>query len=253
MTFVTSVNLGAVDVGASGIKFANLSETGELRGEVERLPTPYPCTPERLLDVLAAWIRKSGCDFVAVGFPGDMTNGVVDEPGNLSRISGIASPIDAAIHTSWEGFALEAALATMVTTPLRVVNDATLAAYGYATGEGRELVFTLGTGLGIALVVDGQVQKIRDIGALNFAGVGTYDEVFGEPARARDEALWRSRFIAAARAFIEEFDAATVHIGGGNARHWRVEELDALGVRVILNSNEGTLRGAAALFRQSQS
>jgi polyphosphate glucokinase len=125
VTFVTSVNLGAVDVGASGIKFAHLSETGELRGEVERLPTPYPCTPERLLDVLATWIRDSGCDFVAVGFPGDMTNGVVDEPGNLSRISGIASPVDAVIHASWEGFALEATLATLVATPVRVVNDAT--------------------------------------------------------------------------------------------------------------------------------
>lgn len=252
MTFVTSFNLGAVDVGASGIKFAHLSETGELRGEVARIATPYPCTPERLLDVLATWIVDSGCDFVAVGFPGDMTNGVVDEPGNLSRISGITSPVDPIIHASWEGFALEATLAAMVTTPVRVVNDATLAAYGYATGEGRELVFTLGTGLGIALVVDGQVQKIRDIGALDFAGVGTYDEVFGEPARAHDEMLWRSRFVEAAKAFIEEFDASTVHIGGGNARHWRVADLDTLGVRVILNSNEGTLRGAAALFRQSQ-
>jgi polyphosphate glucokinase len=253
VAFVTSVNLGAVDVGASGIKFAHLSETGELRGEVERVQTPYPCTPERLLDVVATWIRNSGCDFVAIGFPGYMTNGVVDEPGNLSRFSGITSPVDSTIHSLWEGFPLEATLATLVTTPVRVVNDATLAAYGYATGEGRELVFTLGTGLGIALVVDGQVQKIRDIGALNFAGIGTYDEVFGEPARANDEALWRSRFVEAAKAFIDEFGATTVHVGGGNARHWKVKELDALGVQVIFNSNEGTLRGAATLFRQSRS
>jgi len=246
-------NLGAVDVGATSIKFAHLTVSGNLLGAVERVDTPYPCTPQSLLDVVAEWIGHSGCDFVAVGFPGDMTDGVVDEPGNLSRESGITSPIDPAIHEQWLSFPFERALSDMVPVPLRVVNDATLAAYGYATGEGRELVFTLGTGLGIALVVNGRVEKIRDIGALDYAGVGTYDEVFGEPARAANEPLWRERFLDAARSFVEEFGATIVHVGGGNARHWRTEELRPLGVPVVLNSNEGTLRGAAALFRLASS
>ncbi len=250
---MSAIQLGAVDVGASAIKCARLNEAGDLVGDVERIATPYPCTPDRLLGVVAAWIQGSGCAFVAVGFPGDMTNGVVDEPGNLSRISGITSPVDPAIHDSWESFAIEQHLAHLVSVPVRVVNDATLAAYGYALGSGVELVFTLGTGLGIALVVDGHVQKIRDIGALDFAGFGTYDEVCGEPARAADEPLWRHRFISAVKSFVDEFDATTVHVGGGNARHWRVEDLDSLGVRVILNSNEGTLRGAAALYQHTKS
>ena len=243
-------HLGAIDIGASGIKYAHVDTLSEIVGEVERVETPYPCTPERLLSTIAAWIATSDCVFVAVGFPGDMSGGVVLEPGNLSRREGILSPIDPAIHTAWEGFSLEAALQSRCTVPVRVVNDATLAAYGLCGGQGRELVFTLGTGLGIALVVDGEVEKIRDIGAEDFQGLGTYDEVFGEPARFRDESKWRERFLIATAQFVAEFSATSMHVGGGNARHWRREDFADLGIPVILHGNEGTLRAAAKLYER---
>jgi hypothetical protein len=78
--------------------------------------------------------------------------------------------------------------------------------------------------------------------------VGTYDEVFGEPARARDMAQWRERLVVALRGFVEEFSADSVHVGGGNARHLRAGDLDGVGCRVQFNDNEGTLRGAPKLF-----
>lgn len=81
-----------------------------------------------------------------------------------------------------------------------------------------------------------------------FQGLGTYDEVFGEPARAKDITLWRRRLADALADFVKEFAADSVHVGGGNARFVRPYDLAGIGCRVVFNDNEGTLRGAAQLF-----
>lgn len=221
---------------------------GQLLDEVAQVATPYPCWPATLIDLVARVINDSGLDLAGVGFPGDMTDGRVIEPGNLSRAGGITTPVDPQIDQLWQGCDLEGELQQRCRARIRVVNDATLAAHGYAEGAGRELVFTLGTGLGISLVVDGRWQKIRDVGAAWYLDVGTYDEVFGEPARAADEDLWRRRLADALAGFVREFRADLVHVGGGNARHVRHEDLVDTGCPVVFNDNEGTLRGAAQLF-----
>jgi polyphosphate glucokinase len=238
----------AVDIGATSIKFCSVDVRGHLLGEVSRIDTPYPCWPATLVDVVARVINQSGRSRAGVGFPGDMVDGRVIEPGNLSRAGGIATPVDESIHHKWHGWAIEDDLQAHCRATVRVVNDATLAAHGYALGVGRELIFTLGTGLGIALVIDGTWQKIRDVGEASYRDLGTYDEVFGEPSRARDMPLWRSQLADAITTFVREFSADLVHVGGGNARHIRAQDLAGVGCRVDFNDNEGTLRGAAQLF-----
>ena len=241
----------AVDIGATFIKFCPVGEDGHLLGEVTRINTPFPCWPSTLIEVVSRVINESGLARAGVGFPGDMVDGRVIEPGNLSRAGGITTPIDPAIEGAWIGYDVEGELQSHCRARVRVVNDATLAAYGYAEGEGRELVLTLGTGLGISLVVRGEWQKIRDVGAAMYRDVGTYDEVFGEPSRAADMATWRVRLEDAIAGFVQEFAAELVHVGGGNARYLRVQDLARVGCRVVFNDNEGTLRGAARLLRAS--
>ena len=238
----------AVDIGATFIKFCPVDENGHLLSEVTRIDTPYPCRPATLVDVVARVINDSGYARAGVGFPGDMIQGRVIEPGNLSRAGGITTPIDPEIHQLWLGCDVEKEIQQRCSAKVLVVNDATLAAHGYAEGVGRELVFTLGTGLGISLVVQGEWRKIRDVGGAMYRDVGTYDEVFGEPSRARDIDLWRQRLGDALREFVQEFQADSVHVGGGNARHVRPEDLADIGCPVVFNDNEGTLRGAAQLF-----
>ena len=170
------------------------------------------------------------------------------EPGNLSRVAGISSDVSPAIEQSWQGFELQEAFRQACARDVRVVNDATLAALGYATGDGRELTFTLGTGLGIALVVDGARVKIRDVGAEIFMGGRSYDEVLGEPSRATDQRQWCDSLLAAVNGFVAEFDARAVHLGGGNARYVDLALFDTAPYEVAINDNEGTLRGAAKLF-----
>ena len=239
----------AVDIGATTTKFAAVDDEGQLVEEVRRVPTPYPCSPGRLVDFVLEHVERSGCARVGVGFPGDLRDGRVLEPGNLSRPGGFTSPIDPALHEAWQGTDLEQELREASGLDVRVVNDATLAALGCCEGRGRELVFTLGTGFGIALVVDDTNVRIRDVGDEVFLDGATYDEVFGDHARSQDEGLWNDRIVLAVTNFVEEFSAEVVHLGGGNSRRVEVVRFEGQRWRVVVNDNVATLRGAAKLFR----
>jgi polyphosphate glucokinase len=239
----------AVDIGATTTKFAAVNDEGHLVGDVRREPTPYPCSPERLVDFVLGHIAHSGCARVGVGFPGDLRDGRVVEPGNLSRPGGFTSPIDPVLHEAWQGTDLERALREASGLDARVVNDATLAALGCCEGHGRELVFTLGTGFGIALVVDDANERIRDVGDEVFLDGDSYDVVLGEHARSQDEKLWNDRLEMAVVNFVEEYSADVAHLGGGNSRRVDIAHYEGHRWRVVVNDNVATLRGAAKLFR----
>jgi hypothetical protein len=128
------------------------------------------------------------------------------------------------------------------------VNDATLAAYGSCDGVGVELVLTLGTGLGLALSIDGVMQKVRDVGAEIFLDDKTYDQSVGERSRALDEDRWGTLLVLAVKNFAEEFGATKVHLAGGNARRVVLDIFSELDVDVVINGNQSSLRGAAKLF-----
>ena len=239
----------AIDVGATYVKTAVVAPTGELLDAVRREDTPYPCTPARLVQVLTALMDDYGLARVAVGFPGEYVEGRVYEPGNLSRAGGIETDIDPAIHEAWCDFALEEALRDSSARDVRVVNDAALAALGCSTGEGREFVATLGTGFGIALVAQGRIERIRDVGNKPFLDGLSYDQQLGEPSRRRDEARWNVMLRRAVGELAAEFRADCVHLGGGNARRVDLGLFADLGLPVDVNTNDVSLSGAARLFR----
>ena len=238
----------AVDIGATSVKFASVGLNGEFTSEVGQIPTPYPCEPTRMVDLVAEIISRFDDMSVGVGFPGDFADGTVIQPGNLSRVAGFDSPIDPQIHAKWEGFELQNTLRAATGRTVRVVNDAAMAAIGYSDGVGRELTFTLGTGLGIALVVDGKFTRIRDVGAEEFKNYGTYDEVLGEFSRAQNPEKWRANLHEAIGAFVTEFAATKVHFGGGNARRLPKDEFAELEIPVMFNDNNGTLKSVLKLF-----
>jgi polyphosphate glucokinase len=238
----------AVDIGATSIKFCRVDDRGQRLSEVVRVPTPYPCSPSALVEFVSRYVTESGCSRAGVGFPGAMENGRVVEPGNLSRANGFTSPIDPALHDAWIATNLEEMFRTSTTVDVRVVNDAALAALGCCAGEGRELVFTLGTGFGIALVVNGQSVPIRDVGAEIFEDAETYDEALGDHARASDEARWTERLVRAVGRFVDEFFVTVVHLGGGNSRRVDLATMSGINATFIVNDNDTTLSGAAKLF-----
>jgi polyphosphate glucokinase len=238
----------AIDIGATNIKFCHVDRHGEMLEAIRRRPTPYPCTPARLVEVLSRRIVSAQCPKVGVGFPGEFADGHVVRPGNLSRPGGIGTEVDPGLEKKWRGFALQEALCVASQREVRVVNDAALAARGCCKGEGTELVLTLGTGLGLALEVDGQPVKVRDVGAVSFLDGRSYDEVLGERSRARDEVRWRRSLGRAVAGFAEEFGASTVHLAGGNARRVSPKSFAGSPFRVDINGNEAPLHGVARLF-----
>ena len=103
------------------------------------------------------------------------------------RVGSITTAIDPSILQKWRKLTLQSTLCETTRRDVRIVNDATLAALGCSRGSGREFVVTLGTGFGTALVVDDVEQRIRDVGAEQFADGDTYDELLGKPSRCRNE------------------------------------------------------------------
>lgn len=239
----------AIDIGATNIKFSHVNDTGELLRGVRRRPTPYPCSPSRLLEFLEERIAKSGCKRVGVGFPGEFRDGHVIRPGNLSRPGGATTDKDPELDALWRGYALQDELRGASGRDVRVVNDATMAALGCVEGHGVELVLTLGTGLGLALSIDGELHKVRDVGAEIFRDGKSYDESVGERARSLDDEHWNPTLVDVVDGFAKEFRATTVHLAGGNARRVVPGEFEHLACRVVINGNEAPMRGAARLFR----
>ena len=238
----------AVDIGATNIKFCHVDGEGELLESVRRRPTPYPCSPERLIEALAERIEVDDCPRVGIGFPGEFKDGRVVRPGNLARPGGVTTEVDPELEAQWIGFDLEPAMCEATGRDVRVVNDATLAALGSIEGHGVELVLTLGTGLGIALSIDGQLKKIRDVGAEVFVRSKTYDQSIGEHARSVDEGHWLELLVLAVDGFVSEFNATTVHLAGGNARRVTPTLFAGKSYHVVIDGNQASIKGAARLF-----
>ena len=240
----------AIDIGATNIKFARVDALGHLLGPLKRRPTPYPCTPERLVEWIVQRTRNIDIDQVGVGFPGEFDDGHVVRPGNLSRPGGGETEKDDRLDLLWRGFALQETLRTLSGRDVRIVNDATLAALGCCRGEGTEMVVTLGTGCGLALCVQGGRRRVRDIGATQFTTGRTFDQALGERARAHDDVTWRHDILTAVSDLADEFAATKVYLAGGNARRISSSLFDGRNYEVEIAGNEASLRGAARLFAQ---
>jgi polyphosphate glucokinase len=230
-----NVRILAVDIGGSGLKAAIVDRAGRMLTARVRVPTPARATPRAVLRELATLVRSLDLGSVvgvSVGFPGVIRNGRVLTAANLGR--------------GWIRFELGKALAKLWKKPVRVINDADMQGLGAAAGRGVEVVITLGTGFGSALLVDGELMLHLEIAHIPFRNGETYDEQLGQAARkAVGKKRWNRRVKRAIEALraLTHFD--TLYIGGGNSRHVAFD----LPADVRLVSNECGMKGGAALWR----
>jgi polyphosphate glucokinase len=172
-----------IDIGGSGIKGAPVDlESGELTADRLRLPTPERSTPAAVAEVVAriveqfGWTGPIGCTFPAV-----VRRGIVRTAANVDR--------------SWVGTDLEELLRGATGVPVIGLNDADAAGlaevrYGAANSHrGVVIMTTLGTGIGSALVSDGQLVPNTELGHLEVGGHDAETRA-SDAARDRENLSW---------------------------------------------------------------
>ncbi|OLP15664.1 chromosome partitioning protein ParA [Leptolyngbya sp. 'hensonii'] len=227
----------AVDIGGSGIKVMVLDSKGNPLTERARLDTPEPATPASVLAVINQLLPSHGdFDRVSVGFPGVIRAGVVYTAVNL--------------HPDWVGFDLTTTLGTQLGRPVRVINDADMQGLGVISGQGVELVMTLGTGVGSGLFVDGQLVPNLELGHHPFRRGQTYEEQLGREAlNDIGKERWNRRLQKAIGLLQNLFNYDRLYIGGGNTKKITLD----LPPDVTIVPNIAGLLGGIALWRDQPS
>jgi polyphosphate glucokinase len=201
----------AVDVGGSGIKVMVIDDKGLPLGERDRVKTPKPATPEAVVAAIEALAsQKESFDRVSVGFPGVVRKGRVYTAVNL--------------HDAWIEYDLAQQLATRLGKPVRVANDADMQGMGAISGQGVELVITLGTGFGTALFTEGHLVPNLEFGHQRFRKGETYEEQLGRAALKRvGQRVWNARLLKAINALSRGFNYDRLYLGGGEVTQVDVE------------------------------
>ena len=232
----------AIDIGGTGLKAVTLDAKGKMLIDRLRVPTPYPLPPRRLITELRALVRPvEAYDRVSVGFPGMVRDGRVLTSPHLVLSDGPDSKVDPNSLRAWSNFDLASALTKAFGKPTRVVNDADLQGLDAATGKGLEVVITLGTGFGTAVLNQGQLVPHMEFSQHPLRKGQTYDEQLGDVALKKvGKKVWNKRVRKAIAALDAVFEFDHLYIGGGNSR----KLTGSLGDRVsIIDTNAGLLGG----------
>ncbi|MET0693785.1 MAG: polyphosphate--glucose phosphotransferase [Propionibacteriaceae bacterium] len=160
----TELALG-IDIGGTGIKGGLVDvSSGELIGKRFRLDTPRPATPADVSDVVVSVAQHFDFDGpVGVAFPGVVLDGVARTAANLDP--------------SWVGTSLAEAIGTRLSGPSTYINDADaagLAEAHFGVGKGQQgviVLVTFGTGIGVAVVNNGELVANSELGHMELDGV----------------------------------------------------------------------------------
>jgi polyphosphate glucokinase len=239
----------AIDIGGTGLKASVLDATGSMEHDRVRITTPYPLSPEKLVTVLSDLVRSlPAYDRVSAGFPGMVREGRVLSAPHFVSPTGPGGEPSAKLLRAWDRFDLQGALAAELGKPCKVANDADVQGAAVVSGEGLELVLTLGTGLGTAMFYKGHLLPHMEFAHHPFRKGETYNEVLGEAARKRaGTAKWQKRVIEAIDTFRRLVFFDHCFVGGGNAA-----KLDAeLPPDVSLVDNSAGILGGIKLWERA--
>lgn len=186
-----------IDVGGTNVKMlASGHETPR------RFPSGKRMMPLDMVSNVLGMTQDWEYEVVAIGYPGPVLRGQpVSEPANLAE--------------GWMGFDFAAAFHC----PVKVVNDAAMQALGSYEG-GKMLFVGLGTGLGFAAILDGELEAM-ELGHCRYKKRTLEDYVGARGLERLGRKKWQrhvERFIARLAAALHPDD---IVIGGGNAKKLR--------------------------------
>lgn len=173
-----------VDIGGSGIKGAPVDvRKGILAGERHRIPTPQPSEPKAVARVVAQiaehfdWQGPVGCTFPAI-----IKQGVAYSAANVDK--------------SWIGANGQKLLQKETGCPVLVLNDADAAGIAemeFGAGKGHKgtvIIITLGTGIGSAIFVNGQLVPNTEFGHMEVRGKDAEDRA-SDRIRKEEDLKWK--------------------------------------------------------------
>jgi polyphosphate glucokinase len=203
-----------VDIGGTGIKGAPVDlATGLLTADRVRIATPQPATPAAIGAVVSQVVSHfNWTGPIGAAFPAAIKNGIAMTAANVDK--------------SWIGTDIEASLGAATGTEVRAVNDADAAgvaelAYGAGKGhEGVVIMVTLGTGIGTALFLHGQLVPNTELGHLELDGKEAEKEA-SEMVRENKGLSW-AKWSKRVDRYLNQLEALfwpdLIIIGGGASR-----------------------------------
>jgi polyphosphate glucokinase len=208
-----------VDIGGSGIKGAIVDlDRGDLATERVKYLTPNPSTPEAVAEVVARLVKEAEwTGELGATFPAVIKNGVAKSAANVDK--------------SWIGTDVDKVFTDITHCDVTVLNDADAAGiaearFGAARGvRGVVIMLTFGTGIGSALLLDGQLVPNTELGHLEIDGGDA--EKKASSAAKDNEGLsykqWAKRVQKYLRHVEKLFTPDLFVLGGGvskNAEKW---------------------------------
>ncbi len=224
-----------IDIGGSNIKATVLNLDGDFLQDYQKLPTPDPATPGKVMEVIRQLTDKfTDFDHISVGFPGFIKNGVVKTAPNLGTLE-------------WAEFNLEKNLELLLGKRVIAINDADLQALALVAGKGVEMVITLGTGFGTAILNNGVLIPHLEIAHHPVTKSKDYDEYIGEEEFMRiGKKLWNKRMQRVIEILKVVVNYDTLYISGGNADKLNFK----LDKNIIIIGNRDGIKGGATLWKQ---
>ncbi len=242
-----------VDIGGSGIKGAIVNiRTGELQSERLRIPTPSPATPKAVAKTFAElvdqfqWKGDIGC-----GFPAVVKNGVVYTASNIDK--------------KWIDTDAAKLFNKETKSKVFVSNDADVAGLAemrFGAGKGKKgnvLMITIGSGLGSALFIDGQLVPNTELGHIFLKNQKIIAEKYAaDSVRKKEDLSWKE--------WGKRFDEYLLHVdkilrpsliilgGGGSKKFDRFSDSLSVQTKVVpakLLNNAGIIGGAIYAYEKS--
>jgi polyphosphate glucokinase len=208
-----------IDVGGTSVKIFARGQS-----EIRSFLSGPALTPLRMVSEVKKLAVDWEYDMVSIGYPGPVLQGhPTAEPINLGH--------------GWVAFDFAAAFGR----PVKVVNDAALQAVGSYQG-GKMLFLGLGTGLGTAMIIEGEVESM-ELGHLPYKK-GTYESYVGRAGLERaGKKKWRRRVADVVERLTAALQPDETVIGGGN-----VKKLQSLPPRCRAGHNANAFRGGFRLW-----
>jgi polyphosphate glucokinase len=227
----------SIDIGGSHIKATILNSKGELLIAYKKIITPNPANPDNVVKAIKTLVSDfPAYDKISVGFPGYVKNGVVKTAPNLG-------------NDYWTDVDLRKNLEAELGKDTQVVNDADMQGLGVVEGTGLEMVITLGTGFGTALLMDGVLLPHFEIAHHPVSKGRDYDAYIGDKALDKEGVKkWNKRIQKVFEILKTVFNYDYLYIGGGNS--------DVLNFKLDKNmkvvTNADGIKGGARLWREEK-